>query len=802
MIRNYIKTAWRNLLQNKVTSFISTAGLAIGIGCFLLLTTYLLNELSYDRFNTNADRIVRLVHHFRSASDNNEKIYAVTPTAPVPVFKQAFSQIEDGVRVYNYSGSRQATVQYGDKLFHEHKMLVADDSFFKIFTFKFIYGDPSTAMSQVASVVLTEATAKKYFGDENPVGKILRVDNTNNVMVTGVIENVPDDSQIKFDIMGNYAMVDRSKTRKWDSANDYSYFLLKPGTDIKSTAQKINAYADHMLADAKSEHSWYELEPLTRVHLFSQAGDNLEPQGNVKYIYILSCIAVILLLLACVNFLNLVTAKSIERSREIGVRKVMGAVRGQLFIQFITEAAIITFIALIAGVLLAFICFPWFSNFTGHDLGLQTWSPALLVPSLFTLFVLVTLVAGTYPSLYLSAFNPVTSLKGKSGMGTGTGTLRKSLVVFQFVVSVFFIICTLIAGRQLEYIRTADTGINRSEVMVVNIGGMPFTQIKAFRDAIMQQQGIKNVSATYDSPVDVKGGYTINGAEGKTGDLQLMVNAVPVERNFVNTLGIQLIAGTDFTRGDEQRVLDTNFAKRAYSFILNQSAVKALGWNPEEAIGKHINLNGRQGEIRGVARDFNFASLHKEITPIVLFPEYDYFGKLLIKTSGTNAANTMDQIQKNWKAFYPNIPFEAHFLDEEYNRLYLDEQMAGNILTVFSMITIFISCLGLFGLAIFSTKQRIREIGIRKVLGAGVVNITGLISWDFLKLVILSIMIASPMAYYAMHKWLQDFAFRITIPWWVFALSGIMALAIAFITISFQSIKAAIANPIKSLRSE
>jgi len=800
MIKNYLKTAWRNLLHNKVTSVISTAGLAIGIGCFLLLSVYLLNELSYDRFNVNADRIVRLVHHFKSASDNNEKIYAVTPTAPVPVFKQVFSQIADGVRVYDYSNSRQATVQYGDKLFHEHNMLVADDSFFKIFSFKFIYGDASTALSQVASIVLTEATAKKYFGDENPVGKILRIDKANNVMVTGVIENVPDDSQIKFDIMGNYAMLDRSKTRKWDSANDYSYLLLKPGADIKNTELQINAYADHMVADAKSDHSWYELEPLTRVHLFSQADDNLEPSGNVKNIYILSFIAVILLLLACVNFLNLVTARSIERSREIGVRKVMGAVRGQLFVQFITEAAIITFIALIAGTLLAFISFPWFSDLTGHSLTLQTWSPGLLALFLFGLFVLVTLIAGTYPSLYLSAFNPIKSLKGKSG--TGSGVLRKSLVVFQFAISVFFIICTIIAGRQMAYIRTADTGINRSEVMVLDIGGMPFTKIKAFRDAVMQQQGIKNVSATYDSPVNVKGGYDINGADGKPGKLDIMVTGVPVERNFVNTLGIQLIAGSDFTRGDEQRVLDTSFAARVYSFILNQSAVNALGWKPEEAIGKRINLNGRMGEIRGVARDFNFASLHTGITPIVLFPEYDYFGKLLIKTSGVNVVNTMDQLEKNWKAFYPDAPFEAHFLDEEYNKLYLDEQMEGNILTVFSMLTIFISCLGLFGLVYFSTKQRIREISIRKVLGAGVANITGLISWDFLKLVMLSVIIASPVAYYAMYKWLQNFAYRITIPWWVFALAGIIALAIAFITISYQSVKAALANPVKSLRSE
>jgi putative ABC transport system permease protein len=680
---------------------------------------------------------------------------------------------------------------------------VADDSFFKIFSFKFLYGTPATALNQVASVVLTSSTAKKYFGDENPIGKVLRIDKNNNVMVSGVIEDVPDYSQLKFDMMANYAMLDRSKTRKWDSSNDYSYLLLKPGTDIKSMQQKINVYVDNMFRDDKDvKKSWYGLEPLASVHLYSQADDNLEPSGNIKYIYILSSIAVILLLLACVNFLNLVTAKSIERSREIGVRKVMGALRRQLFTQFITEAAIITFIALIAGLILACLCFPWFSNFSGHSLGLQTWDSGLLVSVLCGLFIIVTLLAGTYPSLYLSAFNPVTSLKGKAAGSTNGNVLRKSLVVFQFVVSVFFIISTIIAGRQLQYIRSMDTGINRSEVMVLDIGGMPFTRIQPFRDALMQQQGIKNVTATYDSPVDVRGGYTINSAEGKTGDLQLMVTAVPVERNFVNTLGIKIIAGTDFTMGDEQRVLDTNSAKRVFSFIINESTAKALGWSPQQAIGKRLNLNGRIGPVRGVARDFNFASLHKEITPIVLFPEYDYFGKLLIKTSGTNTANTVAQLGKTWKEFYPTKPFDAHFLDEEYNDLYQAEQRTGDILDGFTLVTIFISCLGLFGLAIFSTKQRIREVGIRKVLGASVTGIVGLISWDFLKLVLISIVIASPLAYYAMHKWLQDFAFRITIQWWVFALAGVMALVIAFITIGFQSIKAAVANPVKSLRSE
>jgi putative ABC transport system permease protein len=804
MIKNYLKTAWRNLVSNKTTSLISVSGLAVGICCFLLLTTYLINELRYDRFNINADRIVRLDYNYKSSGDNSEKNLAVTPTAPVPVFKQAFSEVEDGVRIYNYSNSRAATVQYQDKIFHEKNMLLADEGFFKIFSFKFLSGSPASALTPVGSIVITQSTAKKYFGNDEAVGKVLKLDSKNNMLVTGVIEDVPAYSQLKFDMIGSYSIMERSKSRIWDSANDYSYLLLKPGANIKSLEQRMNAYVANLLKDdiRSGFKSWYTLEPLTKVHLYSKTIDGLEPAGNIKYIYILGFVAIILLLLACINFLNLVTAKSIERAREIGVRKVMGALRGQLFIQFITEAAIITFVSLVIGVLLTWISFPAFSNFSGQQLSFATWNISWLASGLFMLFILVTLIAGTYPSLYLSAFNPVVTLKGHSAGIAGGGMLRKSLVVFQFVVSVFFIICTIIAGKQLQYIQQLDTGINRSQVAVLDIGGMAFSKIQPFKQQIMQQQGVSSVSASYDSPINVRGGYIINGADGKAGKLELSVTAIPVERDFAPTLGIKLIAGNNFTLADEQQILLPDMEKRKYSFIINETAARALGWKPEKAIGKRISMNGRVGEVRAVAHDFNFASLHKEISPIVLMPEYDYFGKLLIKVSGNNVVNTMNNIKNSWKSFYPNVPFESHFLDQEYEEMYQTEQRMGSILTAFTMVSVFISCLGLFGLAVFNTKQRIREVGIRKVLGASVINIVGLISFDFLKLVLFSILIASPIAYFIMNKWLQDFVYRTHIQWWAFALAGGMAILIAFMTVGYQSLKAALANPVKSLKSE
>ena len=397
------------------------AGLAVGICCFLLLATYLLNELRYDRFHQNADRIVRVGFHYKSVNDNQSNDFAQTPTAAVPVFKQQLQEIADGVRIYDYSDNRPVTVQYGDNIFNESKVLLADDSFFKIFTFKFLAGDPNTALNTPESIVISASIAKKYFGNDNPIGKIFKINQTKSLAVTGVIEDVPPYSQIKFDMLGNYGILDRSKTRKWDSANDFSYFLLKPGADIKVVEGKINAYLNGLFKEELKSGSkiWYTLEPLTSVHLSPIVKGGLEPSGNIKYIYILSVVAIILLVLACINFLNLVTAKAAERAHEIGVRKVMGAERAQLFVQFIAEAGLITLFSLLMGLLLTWGSFGWFNNFTGQQLGFGTWHISWLIGALFILFVVVTFIAGTYPALYLSAFKPIATMKGRGSNRSG-----------------------------------------------------------------------------------------------------------------------------------------------------------------------------------------------------------------------------------------------------------------------------------------------------------------------------------------------------------------------------------------------
>ncbi|GAB3926959.1 ABC transporter permease [Mucilaginibacter myungsuensis] len=802
MFKTYFKTAWRYLLNNKVTTLISVSGLAVGICCFLLLATYLLNELRYDRFHANADRIVRVGYHYQNANDAASNDMAITPTAVVPVFKKEFTEVEDGVRVYDYSGGSPATIKYGENVLSERNILLADDSFFKIFTFNFIAGRAQTALAEPNSVVLTASAAKKYFGNDEPMGKVLIV-NKINMVVGGVIEDVPAYSQIKFDMMGNYQIAERSKNLRWDSANDFSYFLLKPGANADALGKKMSIYLSNLLKiDPKSDDKvWFTLEGLTSVHLYSKLSDGLEAAGNINYVYILGAVAVILLVLACINFLNLVTAKAAERAHEIGVRKVMGAVRKQLFIQFITEAGLITFFSLAIGLLLVGASFGSFSTFTAQKMGFETWHASWLVGFIAVLFVVVTFTAGTYPALYLSAFNPVSTLKGKGNNKQGSG-LRKGLVVFQFTVSVFFVICTIVVGSQLHHIQSMDTGINRSQVLVLDIGGMPYTRIEPFKAALTGQSGVASVSASYDSPVNVSGGYSINEAEGKTGNFNLSVTAIPVEKDFARTVGIKIIQGRGFNLTDEKLVTVADEKQKTHGFIINETAAKALGWKPDIAVGKRISLNGRVGNIAGVAKDFNFVSLHEQIGPIVVFTDYSWFGKILIKTSAGNTANTLAEIQTEWKKFYPGKPFDYHFLDAEFDAMYKAESRTASILNMFTGVTIFISCLGLFGLAVFTTKQRFKEVSIRKVMGASVVSIVQLISSDFLKLVFFAVLIASPLAWIVMDNWLQNFAYRINVQWWVFVVAGFAAILIAFLTVGIQSIKAALLNPVKNLRNE
>ncbi|KAA0989596.1 ABC transporter permease [Dyadobacter aurulentus] len=803
MLRNYLKIAFRSLWKYKTNTFISVAGLAIGVGCFLLLATYVLHELRYDRFQPNSDRIAR-VNLFYQSGEGESVYIAMTPTAVAPLFSREFGEVESAARIYPYSGNGPVSVQYKDQLFNERKVVFADSSFFKIFPFPFVEGDPATALSQPNSVVIDETTAAKIFGKGNAIGKSVKMNERLTLQVTGVIKDVPSYSHLKFNWVGSYSTLPRSKTEIFDSANDFSYVLLEPNADLKKLQAKVNSYVEKTFNNPQNPNFKVrlELEPFNSIHLYSKATDGTEAAGNYKYIYILSGIAVLILLIACINFINLVTARSALRAREVGVRKVIGALRMQLFRQHILESGIITFAATIAGLLLTMLALPGLSSLTGKVLDLAVWPGLSFEITLVVLFVVVTILSGAYPAAVLSGFEPVRVLKGTPLSSNSGGGLRNFLVVFQFTISMLFIIATLIAGQQLRYIQNKSLGLDPEQIIVLDINdGISQGKLAAIKSELLNHPAVKSVTASYDSPLNVQGGYGITASD-KPADFGMNITAIPVEKDFVPTMGMKLVTGENFNETDIAQATADSFQLRTYAFILNESAVKSLGWTPETAIGKMVAMNGRKGKVKAVAQDFHFRSLHEKISPIAIIPEYDYFGKILVKVAVDETSEATGLLEKSWKASFPLRPFEYHFLDQEFEEMYNAENRVSSVLEIFSFVTILISCLGLFALIAFIARQRTKEIGVRKVLGASVASIVMLLSKDFIKLIALAIIISSPIAWYFMSEWLQEFAYRIHISVWIFVFAGAIAVLIAFFTISFQTIKAALMDPVKSLRSE
>ena len=800
MLKNYLKIAFRSLWKYKTNSFVSITGLAIGVGCFLLLATYVLHELRYDRFHENTDRIVR-VNLFYKSGDSEPVNVAVTPTAVAPLFSREFKEVESAVRLYAYG---VVPVQSGDKMFNEKNIVFADSTFFGIFSFPFVEGDRKTALSQPNSVVVDEATAKKYFGSESAIGKSLKINDKLTMQVTGVVANVPSYSHIKFNFLCSYSTLSRSKTESFDSANDYTYLLLQPNANIKTLQSKVDVLVDKNMNNPKDPTSkvGLPLEAFNRIHLYSTVSGGMQVSGNYKYIYILSGVAVLILVIACINFVNLVTARSAVRAREVGVRKVMGARRMEVFRQYLFESGMITIMSVLVGIVIALLGFSGLSNLTGTLLSFHVWPSYSVVMLLLSLAVVVTLLSGVYPATVLSGFEPVKVLKGKILSNASGSGLRSFLVVFQFSISILFIIGTLVANQQLSYIQNKNLGLNPSQIIVMDLGsGISRTKLAAMKSELLNNTAVQSVSASYDSPLNVGGGYIISAADKPEG-FKMNITAIPVEKDFVPTLGMKLITGENFNESDILRAVNDSFELRKFAFILNESAVKALGWTPANAIGKEVSMNGRIGQVKAVAQDFHFRSLHEKISPIAIIPEYNYFGKVMVKVRGDNAEKGVDLVRQSWKANFPMRPFEYHFLNDEFDDMYRAESRVSTILTVFSLITILISCLGLFALVAFMSEQRTKEIGIRKVLGASVGGIVLLLSKDFVKLMLIAIVIASPVAWYFMNQWLVDFAYRIEINAWVFVTAGLITIAIALLTVSFQSVKAALMNPVKSLMSE
>jgi len=813
MIRNYIKTAFRGLLKNKGFTFINVFGLALGLATCMLIVFYVFDELSYDRYNTKADRIYRVNEDIKFGGSSNS--YAISPAPMAAALKNSFPEIEQTVRFWNKGGN---TVKKGAQNINE-LMVYADPSIFSVFTLPMINGNPSSALTEPHSVVITERIAKKYFhnasgGYQEVVGKVLIVNDTVPYKITGVIKDIPQQSHFNFDFFLSMRSLPQSRDNNMLSNNFNTYILLKHGADYKRLEAKFRDFFRKQ-AGAKLEsviHSTFakleqsgdyfrmSLTPLKDIHLTSNRVDEMGVNGNIQYVYVFSGIALFILLIACINFMNLSTARSSNRAREVGVRKVLGSRRKHLIAQFLAESVVITLFAAIVAVFAAWALLPLFNQVAGKELMVTSKMVKWIVPALFALIIVVGCLAGSYPAFFLSGFQPIEVLKGKLTVGFKGGGLRRFLVVFQFAISIFLIIGTLVIYNQLKYIQSKDLGYNRDHVLVVHdLWTLPNNVAKTFKQQIKQLASVKNVSLSQALPAwNYGSSRTFFKDEVIDQKRSLVARDWGVDEDYIPTLGIKMAAGRNFSK---------DMLTDSTALVINTAAAKLLGYAaplnqilylPQDDMAKIM----KPYHIIGVTSDFNFRSLRENVSPLI-FMQKQKSNALSVRFSSSNIPLLLSKIKDKWKEIYPNQPFDYSFLEDDFKATYNAEQRTGDISIAFTSLAIIIACLGLFGLTTYAAEQRTKEIGIRKVLGADVKTIVVLLSGDFLFLVLVSIVVACPVAFWFMQNWfLQGFAYRQNIQWWVFASAGLTAVVIAFVTISFQSIKAALNNPVTSLRTE
>lgn len=806
MIKNYLKVAFRNLWEHKSFSAINIFGLAVGIATCLLIIVFVMDELSYDKFNKKADRIYRVDGDINFGGTHF--ILAVAPDPMGATLKKDFPQVEQYVRFRDYGGFR---VKKDNENLQENKVIHVDSTLFDVFTLPLIAGDAKTALADPSSIVITEKVAEKYFNTTDAVGKTLIVNDTTAYKVSGIIKSIPTQSHFNFDFFVPLT-TEESRRENWLSNNFNTYIVLKEGADPNKLSDQyddlIKKYVgpqaqtllNASLEELKKNGSYvkYSLMPLTQIHLHSDKVAELGANGNMQYVYIFSAIAIFILLIACVNFMNLSTARSSNRAKEVGVRKVLGSAKKNLVSQFLTESILISFISLMLAIALAQLLLPYFNQLSGKEMVLGLFSKPWLIPSLILLVLTVGLLAGIYPAFYLSSFQPISVLKGRLAAGFKSGWFRSSLVVFQFAISIILIVGTVVIYNQLNYIRSKQLGFDREQVLVIKNTYSLNQQAKSFKNELLNISGVEAVTMTGFLPT---GDYRSDSPLFPDATLD-QKSAVAmqnwyVDENYIPALRMEMAKGRNFS---------AQLATDSSAIIINEAAAKLLPF--ADPVNKSLYLTTsfktkvpKPFRIVGVVKDFNFNSLRKRVTPLALFFGEEK-GSVAIRLKTSDLPSLITQVENKWKSVVPGQPFNYSFMNDDFNKIYKSEQRIGKIAMSFSVLAIFIACLGLFGLVTYASEQRTKEIGIRKVLGATVTSIVGILSKDFLKLVIIAALIAFPVAWWAMSTWLQDFAYRINISWWIFLLAIGIALFIALATISFQAIKAAIANPVKNLRTE
>jgi predicted permease len=786
MIKNYFKIAFRNNIRHKAYSFINISGLAIGMACSILILLWVNNELSYDRFNTNADQLYRLTCN---AGDFKA---AVSPAGMAQGLQAELPEIKATVRL---SKPTTNLFEIGTRKFEEKNGFYADSNFLQVFSYKLAAGNAATAMQQPDAILITKDMAVKYFGKEDALGKVLRKDNSENLIVTGILENTPANSHLQFDfIMPMSAIANKEwdlKQKVWGNFNYYSYLQL----DKNVSAASIPTLLQHIQKIYKIHNPGlkvdFHFQPLTSIHLHPGLQIDLPGHGNMQYVNIFFIVAIFIIIVACINFMNLATARSARRAKEVGLRKVVGAGRWQLMMQFLGESLIIAFVALLIAIGIVYLLLPAFNTLAEKQLTINLLDGKLLL-SFIGIALFTGMVAGSYPALFLSGFKPVKVLKGKIRLAGGNLIFRNGLVVTQFVVAIILLAGTGVVYRQLNFIKEKNLGFEKSNLLYIPMTGEVWNKQQALKTLLQQNPLTSNFSVISDLPTTLVTGTEDVLWEGKDPNSQTIIPSIDVDENFIDVFKIKMLNGRGFSK---------EYKGDSSNYVINETAMRLMRMNEDNAVGKPLTFNGKKGTIVGVVKDFNFKSLQYTIEPLVLRLN-QWGGLVVVRTQPGNTEATIKSLQEINHKLNPSYPFTYSFLDKDLDNLYRGEQQTGRIFNLFAILAIFISCLGLYGLSAFMAEQRTREIGVRKVLGASVFSIVQLLSGSFTKLIIIAMAIAIPLSWFAINNWLKSFAYRIEIGWLIFVVASIAALLIAWITVSYESIKAAVASPVKSLRTD
>ena len=789
MIKNYLKIAFRNIIRHKAFAAINIAGLAIGMACSIFILLWVQNELSYDRFNKNANEIYRI-----AARAGDFKV-AINPAPMVADLQAKMPVIKNTVRLATSSN----VFEVGDRKFEEKRVFYADSTFLEVFSYRLLKGDRASVLNRPDAVLITEDLAKKYFGHEDALGKILRKDNNKDVIVTGVLANIPSNSHLQFDCilpMSSIAQTnDNIKNQVWDNFDFYAYVQLdktfgpSSANIAKFNKQMDDIYKTHVSEKILKVDFW--LQPLTAIHLHSNYQVDLPGHGNVQYVNIFFVVALFILSVACINFMNLATARSARRAKEVGLRKVVGAGRKQLIGQFLGESMLISFVSLVLAIGIVWLLLPLFNDLAGKKLSIHLLD-SRIITILATIALATGLISGSYPALFLSGFQPVKVLKGNMKTMGGNLIFRNGLVVVQFVVSIMLLAGTAIVYRQLNFIKSMNLGFDKSNLLYLPMAGEMWNKQQALKAELKQNPLTANYAITSDLPIDLASGTVNVQWEGKDPKSQVVFPTLMVDEGFFNVFQMKILSG---------RVFSPEFKSDTTNFIVNEKAVQVMGMKVSNAVGRSLSLWDNKGTIIGVVKDFNYKPIQQPIEPMIIALNR-WGGTAVIRTQPGKTEATIKALGKISADLNPAYPFSYGFLDQDLANQYKGEQRMGSLFNVFAVLAIFISCMGLYGLSAFMAEQRTKEIGVRKVLGASVFKVVYLLSTGFTKLILIAVVIAVPLAWFAINSWLKSFAFRVNADWMVFLIASLAALAIAWLTVSYESIKAAIANPVKSLRTE